>query len=380
MTSVPSSSRLAYLDGIRAVAIAVVVALHWFIWYVPLFHGGSIGVDLFFVLSGFIITTVLWRTPTSGSAAGAWTSFVRRRVIRLYPALLGLVLGAIVLYALVPAGGVPAGEVARRGVLVLAQTTSIWAGQQEGSFLFPGITPFGHTWSLAVEWYFYLLWPAVVILARRRGWSASRLAAGSVAVGVLCYALSMPLNAFWFYFGPSARFGELLVGGALALALQARPADAPPLRIPSWLPGAALAAVCVYALLGPDADTLVYRYVGLPLGVGATVVLIASGYAGTPGRVHALLSHAWMAWLGRISYSLYLWHMLPFLLLADVDALPKPVMGLIAVGMTVALTLLSYHLLEKPFLKPRSDVLAPQSRRAPTATSASSRSSAAERV
>jgi peptidoglycan/LPS O-acetylase OafA/YrhL len=353
------SSRFAYLDGIRAVAITCVVALHWLLWYSPLFHGGSIGVDLFFVLSGFIITTVLWRTPTTGTTARAWTSFVRRRVVRLYPALIGLVVGSVVLYALIPAGGVAGGEVGRRGALVLAQTSSIWTAQQDGSFLFSGIKPFGHTWSLAVEWYFYLLWPAVVLVARRRGWAPARLAAASAVVGIACYVLTLPLNAFWFYYGPTARFGELLAGGALALAMQSRPADAPPLRLPARLPLVALGAVGLWTLLGPDADSDHYRYVGLPLGVAAALVLVVNGYTAAPGPVHRLLSHPWVAYLGRLSYSLYLWHFVPFLLLADV-ALPKPVLGLAAVAMTVALTLLSYYLLEKPFLRPRSDVLGPR--------------------
>lgn len=353
----PARERLAYLDGIRAVAIGCVVALHWLLWYVPFFHGGSIGVDLFFVLSGFIITTVLWRTRLTGTTSSAYLSFLRRRVARLYPALIGLVVGAVVLYSLIAAGGIAGSEVARRGALVLAQTSSIWAGQQEGSFLFPGITPFGHTWSLAVEWYFYLLWPAVVLAGRRRGWSARSFAATSAVLGAACYVLSLPLNAFWFYYGPTARVGELLAGGALALFMLSRPADAAPLRLPRHLPMVALVAVVAWATFGPDADSAGYRYVGLPLGVLGALVLVANGYTADPGLVHRLLSLRWMAYLGRVSYSLYLWHMLPFMLLADVDVLPKPVMGLIAVAMTAVLTLASYYLLEKPFLKPRGDVL-----------------------
>src|SRR3954451_9826888 len=106
-----SSGRFDYLDGIRAVAIAAVLALHWLSWYSPLFHGGSVGVDVFFVLSGFIITTLLWRSPLPGSVGEAWSAFIRRRVIRLYPALLGLVIGSVCLYAVVPSAGLSAVEV-----------------------------------------------------------------------------------------------------------------------------------------------------------------------------------------------------------------------------------------------------------------------------
>src|SRR5438128_12084534 len=92
------AGRVDYLDGIRAIAIGSVVSVHWLSWYTQYLHGGYIGVDVFFVLSGFIITTMLWRTPLPGSLAAGWWSFIRRRVARLYPALLGLVVGAPIPY------------------------------------------------------------------------------------------------------------------------------------------------------------------------------------------------------------------------------------------------------------------------------------------
>src|SRR3954470_12345990 len=197
------TGRFDYLDGIRAVAISVVLALHWASWYTPLFHGGSIGVDLFFVLSGFIITTMLWRTPTG------WVPFFRRRLVRLYPALVGLVVGALVLYAVVPWAPDSPAEVAERGLLVLTQTTSVWAAGQSGSLWLPGLQPFGQTWSLAVEWYFYLLWPLLVIGARARSWPARRLAVVTLVAAGAAYLASLPLADFPFYFGPLARSAEL---------------------------------------------------------------------------------------------------------------------------------------------------------------------------
>jgi peptidoglycan/LPS O-acetylase OafA/YrhL len=363
-----ATGRFDYLDGIRAVAIAAVLALHWFSWYVPLFHGGSIGVDVFFVLSGFIITTMLWRTQVTGSWAAAWGSFLRRRVWRLYPALLGLVVGGVVLYAVVPWAPVGPVEVVQRGVIVLVQGSAMWAADRHGSLWLPGLQPFGQTWSLAVEWYFYALWPVAVLGARSRGWSAGRLAKVSLGVAFALYLLSLPLGAFWFYFGPSARSAELLVGASLALFFIDRVFSnsghpARPRRHASATAGAALVAIGSYALLGPDAHSPVYRCVGIPLAVLATVVLIHTGYSNagsdnTGGPVHRLLGHPWLAAVGRCSYSLYLWHIVPFLLLEDAP-LPKPVAGLIAVTAAITLTVLSYRFLEKPFLRARSDVLNP---------------------
>jgi peptidoglycan/LPS O-acetylase OafA/YrhL len=357
---VAATARVAYLDGIRAVAIGAVLALHWLSWYTPLFHGGSVGVDVFFVLSGFIITTMLWRTPASRGWAAAWRSFTGRRVLRLYPALLGLVAGCVVLYALVPWAPYDAGEVARRGGLVLVQGSAIWASSQQGSFWLPGLQPFGQTWSLAVEWYFYLLWPLVVFGARARGRSAHRLAAASLGAAVAAYLLSVSLSPFPFYFGPLARSAELLVGAALSLSLQARDRAARPWRHGTAAAAVALACLVLYTVLGPDGHSQLYRYVGVPVAVLATVVLIHTGHVDRTGRVHRLLGHPWPAAVGRYSYSLYLWHIVPFLLLEEAPArIPTPLLGVLAVSAAVGLTVLSHRLLERPFLRARSDVLAP---------------------
>jgi peptidoglycan/LPS O-acetylase OafA/YrhL len=355
---VAGTGRVDHLDGIRAVAIGAVLALHWFSWYTPFFHGGSIGVDIFFVLSGFIITTMLWRAPAPGGWLSSWRSFLVGRVVRLYPALLGLVVGSVVLYALVPWAPIDAVEVARRGGLVLAQGSAIWASGQSGSFWLPGLQPFGQTWSLAVEWYFYLLWPLLVIGVRACSWSARRLALVSLAAAGVVFLLSVPLSAFPFYFGPLARSAELLVGAALALWFLAGGRPTRPWRHATPAALLALGGVVLYTAVGPDGHDHVYRYVGLPLAVVATVVLIHTGYAHPRGPVHRLLGHPWLAAVGRCSYSLYLWHIVPFLLLEEAPGdLPKPVLGLIAVSAAVTLTALSYRFLEKPFLRPRSDVL-----------------------
>ena len=360
MASVEGAGRFDYLDGLRAVAIGAVLALHWFSWYSPFFHGGSVGVDVFLVLSGFVITTVLWRTPLTAGWRAAWVSFLRRRVVRLYPALLGLVIGCVVLYAVVPGASPGPSEVALRGGAVLSQASAMWAVAQHGSFWLPGLQPFGQTWSLAVEWYFYVVWPVVVIGARLRGWSARRLGRAGLVLASVVYAVSLPLDPFWFYFGPSARCAELLVGAALALWFVAGGRTVGPQRRATAIGAVALASVVIYTVAGPDGHGVLYRCVGVPSAVLATVMLIRIGYADPDGTVPRLLGHPWLATVGRHSYSLYLWHVVPFLLLEEAPgALPKPALGLVAVAAAVTLTMLSHRYLERPFLRPRGDVLNP---------------------
>jgi peptidoglycan/LPS O-acetylase OafA/YrhL len=353
------SGRFDYLDGLRAVAIGTVLALHWLSWYVPLFHGGSVGVDVFFVLSGFIITTMLWRSAAT-TLLGGWWTFIRRRMIRLYPALLGLVAVSVFVYAVTPGAPLEATEVAWRGVPALGQATAFWAAGQSGGLWLPDLHPFAQTWSLAIEWYFYLLWPLVVLVARARGLGAARLATGSLVAAAALYAVSLPLSGFWFYFGPSARFAELLVGGALALWFQAGGAPTTPGRFGTAASVTALAFIGAYTLFAPGALSPLYRYVGIPLTVLATVVLIHGGYGNQGGPVQRLLAQPLLAAVGRHSYSLYLWHVVPMLVLEKTSLpLGKPVLGLLAVLATLGLTVLSYQLLERPFLRARSDVLRP---------------------
>ena len=216
-----------------------------------------------------------------GTGVGAGSSAAGSPAL---PALVGLVAGSVVLYAAVPWAPDDPLEVARRGVVALTQASSLWAADQSGSLWLPGLQPFGQTWSLAVEWYFYLLWPVLVLLARRRGWSATgspRLAGR----GRRLLRLSLPLPTFPFYFGPTARFGELLVGAALALA--SRTAGSVPRRHRLGRPVLALAAIAAYALLGPDGHSPLYRYVGVPVAVVGAVVLVRSGYAGAAGQCSA---------------------------------------------------------------------------------------------
>ena len=207
----PQSARFDFLDGIRAVAVGAVLGVHWLSQYTPFLHGGFIGVDVFFVLSGFIITTMLWRSPPPATLRRGWMAFIWRRVLRLYPALLGLVVGATLLFAFTPGATLTAFSVAERGLIALGQGSAAYASVQSGDAWIPSLLPFTQTWSLAIEWYFYLLWPIVIFACRARGVGASRVAGWAAVAAVALYLGSLPLEDFMFYFGPFARFAEVLV-------------------------------------------------------------------------------------------------------------------------------------------------------------------------
>ncbi|MGW3784250.1 acyltransferase family protein [Micromonospora chokoriensis] len=337
--------RVDHLDGIRGIAILAVCAVHWIGQRLPGFEGGYIGVDLFFVLSGFIITTLLVkRMPPYGG-------FLRNRVRRLYPPLVGALVGITALAWLLPDSALSPETSLRHGLVAAIQATSLWV-----TLGGTPIDPFSMTWSLSVEWYFYLLWPLAVLRLRRMPAArATRLAL--VAAGAVYLAAAVQ-PAWWFYYGPLAHTSELLVGAAIAFPL----AQGRTLRLriggrPVLV--AAFTFVALWTALGSDPYSPAYRLVALPLTVGCAVLFILSGYEARPVGPARLLSWRPLVATGRISYSLYLWHTLPIVLLSrNWLGLPSIAVGVIGIGIALGGTALSYHLLERPFLRSRGNELA----------------------
>ncbi|WP_341924180.1 acyltransferase [Nocardioides psychrotolerans] len=358
-------NRFGYLDGIRGLAIAAVICVHWGYQYTPLGGGGYLGVDVFFVLSGFVITMVLWRSRDTGALPSRWWSFIVRRVRRLYPALVGLAVLGPLLWAVTPGTPLPLSTVVERAALVLAQVT--WVSEMDGVVM----DPFRQTWSLGVEWLFYLIWPIVLMAAKDRGIRAGGLAwAAAVAALALYLGSALLLDTRVFYFLPPARFGQILVGAALALWFVERPPHVRPRPLGLAVLLVSMAAFAVYVVVGPDPFGNGPRTVGVPLATTVAVLLIHHGYATADGPLHRLLGSGPVTGLGRISYSLYLWHWLPlFLLDKDELGLPLPVVGLMGLTLVVVMTTLSYRFLELPFMRSRSDALAPTRRATGSETS-----------
>ncbi|WP_277959978.1 acyltransferase family protein [Frigoribacterium faeni] len=341
-------SRVQYLDGLRAVAIIAVLGVHWIASQFPVAYGGYIGVDVFFILSGYIITTLLWRNQHSQSIRANYGHFLRRRVSRLYPALLAFVVVTLIIYAVFPGAPTRLEELVIPAILALTQGYSFYAASGAATS-----APFAITWSLSVEWMFYLVWPLVVFAAKEAAVPARRLAFWASVSAVGLYVLALFQDSHWFYYGPVARIPEILVGCVLALVLQSsdvkeRKSSKPRLR--STGAAVALLFLAAYSVFGPVQWSPVFRFVGLPLTVLAVAYLIWFGRSMPDARLTSVLSWAPLTFVGRISYSLYLWHMVGLNLFTTENVGELPLLGVAALGVGVALgmALISYRLLELP--------------------------------
>jgi peptidoglycan/LPS O-acetylase OafA/YrhL len=354
-------NRIGYLDGIRALAILSVLAVHWIASQLPIAYGGYIGVDLFFVLSGYIITNLLWRRNTDRSTLANYGRFLKRRVVRLYPALLAFVVLTLVIYAVFPGAPTRVSELFVPAALALTQGYSLYAGSGAAT-----AAPFAITWSLSIEWMFYLVWPLVVFGCRRSGMGPGRLAAWTGTTAAVIYAASLFQDSHWFYYGPLARIPEIMVGGVLALLMVRSEFGSRTVRHERALAAGAilaLAFIVLYSVFGPVQWSLLFRFFGLPATVAAGLFLIWYGRRLPESPLTRALSWAPLTFLGRVSYSLYLWHMVGLNLFTtdNLGDLPLPLVGIIAVSLAIALAGLSYRFLELPMLQTRPSRVASRS-------------------
>ena len=349
--------RVGYLDGIRAIAICAVLVVHWVGSQYPAALGGYIGVDIFFILSGYIITTMLWKSRSEENIGLQYSRFMGRRFFRLYPALVGAVVGTIALYALFPGAPQTAMELLPSALVALIQGSSVYAAAGAAHS-----NPFAATWSLSIEWMFYMLWPLAVYLAKRKGVAAESLGKWTVASAIVLYVGALVQDSHWFYYGPLARIPEILIGGALALRLADCAEAERPLRfgkLALWLASVAILGIVAYVLFGPVQWSPVFRFFGLPMATFATVYLIWLGVRFPTCLPIRALGWAPLTFIGRVSYSLYLWHSIGVTLFTreNTDGMPLPVVAAVGVCLAIVTTGLSYKYLELPFMRSQSTLL-----------------------
>jgi peptidoglycan/LPS O-acetylase OafA/YrhL len=336
------------IEGLRAVAVVVVVLFHA---RIALFSGGFVGVDVFFVLSGFLITRLLLREVDSTGTISL-RKFWARRARRLLPA------SCVVVVATVIASQVLLAPIAQRPLA----TDAVAAGGFVVNFVFAGRlgdyfasqlgqtpSPLLHFWSLAVEEQFYLFWPLALLGLRRRPRRYRRLVTVmmiGVAIVSFCTCLWMtrthPTGAFYLL---PARMWELAIGGLIAVAGSAWALVSPNARaVAAWLGVAGIATAVVTfddSVAFPGSAAL------LPV-LGTALIVISGGRDAAPFAPMALLRHPLLQWLGRRSYAIYLWHW-PALVLAEAKWGPLTLpQRFVAIAIAIGLAAASLRLVEDP--------------------------------
>jgi peptidoglycan/LPS O-acetylase OafA/YrhL len=329
------------IDGLRAVAVLSVLIFHAFPEWIS---GGFIGVDIFFVISGYLISTIIFENLNKG--AFSFSDFFARRVLRIFPALiLVLIFCFSIGYTTLLAD-----EFMQLGKHIAAgagfvSNFAFWneAGYFDNS---ADTKPLLHLWSLGIEEQFYLIWPALLWLAWKRQIS---LIAVTICLAILSFAInlttvySLPIAAFY---SPLSRFWELLIGAILAYVMLYRKD-----LVTRWskqgvvisVIGLCLFILCVIFLT--KSSIFPGWWALIPTLAGAALI-----FAGPHAWVNrTILSHPLFVWLGLISYPLYLWHwpLLSFARIVEGDV-PSISIRILLVVLSLILAWLTYRFVERP--------------------------------
>jgi peptidoglycan/LPS O-acetylase OafA/YrhL len=345
-----------FIDGLRAIAIAAVVAYHLDPRWMP---GGFAGVDMFFVISGFVVSA----SVADFDARSAWSfagRFYARRVRRILPALLScLVVVAILCVLFVPPAWLNEGS-ARTGLFAMFGLANFELARSGNDYFSPQVdfNPYTHTWSLGVEEQFYLLFPLLFLPWLRGG----RWRRASVAVFAVAGLASLGAAAWWhahgdqlraFYLLPS-RFWQLAAGVLLYQACAPRLQD-PSLALRPGVRTAMLAGSVL--LLGAAFAATRESHAPWPDGLASALGTagIIAGLLAAPASnpVARLLSSSPMRYVGFLSYSLYLWHWPVIVLMRWTIGIEAPWQKFAALAASFALAVFSYHCVETPLRRGR---------------------------
>jgi peptidoglycan/LPS O-acetylase OafA/YrhL len=327
------------IDGLRAIAVSLVVFHHAFPQILP---SGFIGVDLFFVISGFLITTIIFQNLERGSFS--FLDFYVRRIKRIFPALI-LVLVACLVYgwfSLFPADYKQLGKHTLAGAAFVSNF-AFWyeSGYFDGD---SKLKPLLHLWSLGIEEQYYIFWPLIAWLAWKKKVNLLKVCLVLLVVSLIVNIVTVKHNAVAAFFSPASRFWELLIGSVLAyMKLHHQNAnDATRNNLSAWL------GLCLLIVGGVfiDPERSFPGFWAL-LPTLSAYLLISAGSHAWFNRV--VLSNRLLVWIGLISFPLYLWHW-PLLVFAKQSSALQPSVQLLLsmVAISIAMAWLTYRLIERP--------------------------------
>lgn len=330
------------LDGVRALAIILVIVFHS---GCPFLAGGFVGVDVFFVLSGFLITTIL-ATEIQQSGTIHYGNFFARRLLRLVPAL-ALLLSVYLLAA--SRGSNFRHHLTDAGLAIyLADFSRAWGWYGGGR---PGLL--GHTWSLAIEEQFYLVWPWALLLlfrvVRRPGNRIALVAILAASLAAWRAVLFLGLGASFerVYNAPDTHADGLLIGCAVGLAFTAGRLTASA-SVGRWAPPAAILGLLALSIAGNEAAAWMVSFGGLLASLMAAALIIA--LVCRPESLAArLFALAPVVYLGKVSYALYLWHHPVMKLFTERNYSWVATLAF-GGGISLLAATASYRFVERPFL------------------------------
>jgi peptidoglycan/LPS O-acetylase OafA/YrhL len=330
------------IDGLRAIAVLSVVGFHAFPGLDP---GGFAGVDIFFVISGYLISTIIFENLDKDRFS--FVEFYSRRVRRIFPALIAVLLACLAFgwFDLLADEFAQLGEHVAAGAGFVSNLI-LW--RESGYFDNASATkPLLHLWSLGIEEQFYIFWPLLLWLAWKWRWSVWVLVlvvwAGAFAVNIV----TVGHHAVAAFYSPLSRFWELLTGAAIAYVNLFRPLAVVRFARPyadAW--SLAGFAAIVLSVLLLDKDRQFPGWWALLPTTGAAALIFAGPQAIVNRRI---LANRALVWVGLISFPLYLWHW-PLLSLAHIDNVGEPSQAfrVVLVLAAIALAWLTYRFIERP--------------------------------
>ncbi len=336
-----------YIDGLRAVAVISVLLFHFHKGLLP---GGFVGVDIFFVISGYLISSIIVNECQAGTFS--FLRFYQRRVSRIFP-----VFFLVSLVTLITASFIyTSQDFASAGAVAIAATLSITNLKLllQGNYfqLSPDAQPLLHFWSLSVEEQFYLVFPLLVYIAFKKNVSRRNLCYLLIALTVASFAACVALttiNSTWAFYLLPTRAWEILAGGILAT--YQHPCRVGNQKLDSILSNLGLLTLLISFFVIHEGMTFPGYIAAVPV-LGTILIIGCSNYdrpLDLQSRSERFLSHPLLIMVGKLSYSLYLWHW-PIFCFIDYSLYSYSFVSraILKVTLTIALSLGSYYWIEKP--------------------------------